>query len=87
MDWHTTPKDEAWKKAHLSMLVNLNMRLMLRCDACAHTTVEDPRLFAARHDLDLLTPMLTVSKKLRCTKCLKRQGRATPEPSNGKPRS
>jgi len=41
------------------------MRLMLRCDACSRSTVEDPRLFAARHNLDLLTPMLTVSKRLR----------------------
>jgi hypothetical protein len=60
---------------------------MLRCDQCAHRTVEEPRLFAARHNLDLLTPMLTVSKRLKCTKCGKRKGRATPEPSNGKSRS
>lgn len=87
MEWHRTPKDDAWKQAHLAMLANLNMRLMLRCDACAHTTIEDPRLFAARHNLDLLTPMLTVSKRLRCTKCSARKGRATPEPSDGRPRN
>jgi hypothetical protein len=86
MDWHPTPKDDAWKQAHLAMLVNLNMRLMLRCDACSRSTVEDPRLFAARHSLDLLTPMLIVSKRLRCTQCGERKGRATPEPSDGRPR-
>lgn len=86
MEWHRTPKDDAWKQAHLQMLVSLNMNLMLRCDQCFHTTSEDPRLFAARHNLDLLTPMLTVSKRLTCTKCGERKGRATPEPSNGKPR-
>jgi hypothetical protein len=63
------------------------MRLMLRCDACHHATVEDPRLFAARHGLDLLTPMLTLSRKLRCTMCDARRGRAMPEPSDGKPRA
>ena len=36
-------------------------------------------------DLDLFTPMLTVSKRLRCTKCGERKGRGTPEPSNGRP--
>jgi hypothetical protein len=86
MDWHPTPKDDAWKLAHLAMLENLNMRLMLRCDACSRTSVEDPRLFAARHNLDLMTPMLNVSKRLRCTKCGERKGRATPEPSDGRPR-
>jgi hypothetical protein len=87
MDWHRIPKDDAWKQAHLQMLVNLNMNLMLRCDHCAHGTVEDPRLFAARHNLDVLTPMLTVSRKLRCTRCGEQKGRATPEPSSGKPRT
>jgi predicted adenine nucleotide alpha hydrolase (AANH) superfamily ATPase len=86
MDWHRTPNDDAWKQAHLQMLVNLNMNRMLRCDHCAHTTIEDPRLFAARHNLDLLTPMLTVSRRLRCTKCEECKGKATPEPSSGKPR-
>jgi hypothetical protein len=86
MEWHRTPKDDAWKQAHLQMLVNLNMLLMLRCDTCQHATVEDPRLFAARHHLDLLTPMLTLSRKLRCTRCNGQWGRAMPEPSDGKPR-
>jgi hypothetical protein len=87
MEWHRTPQGDAWKQAHLQMLVNLNMNLMLRCDHCAHSTIEDPRLFAARHNLDLLTPMLRVSKRLKCTKCGERKGRATPEPSNGRPRT
>jgi hypothetical protein len=43
------------------MLVK-NMRLMLTCEAGNLTKIEDPRLFAARHNLDLLTLMLTVVK-------------------------
>jgi hypothetical protein len=87
MDCHPTPKGDAWKKAHLAMLVNLDMRLMLRCDQCSHSIIEDPRLFAARHNLDLLTPMLTLSKRLKCMKCGECKGWATPQPSTGKPRS
>jgi hypothetical protein len=57
----------------------------LRRDACHHGVSENPSLFAARHNLDLLTPMLTVSKVLRCTRCGARKGRAMPEPSSGSP--
>jgi DNA-directed RNA polymerase subunit RPC12/RpoP len=87
MDWHSTPKDDAWKQAHLEMLVKLGMELMLRCDHCQHRTVEDPRLFAARYELDIRTPMLTISKALRCSHCGQKRGRAMPEPSNSKPRT
>ena len=59
MDWHRTPKDDAWKEAHLGMLAKLDMGLMLRCEGCNHKVIEDPRLFAARHNLDLPTAMLT----------------------------
>lgn len=86
MDWHRTPKDDAWKEAHLDMLAKLDMGLMLRCEGCNHKVIEDPRLFAARHNLDLLTPMLTISKRLRCTKCGEQKGRAVPATSDGKPR-
>jgi hypothetical protein len=85
VDWHHTPKDGAWREAHLAMLVKLGMGLHLRCDACHHSVSEDPRLFAARHNLELLTPMLTISKVLRCTRCGARKGRAMPEPSTGAP--
>ena len=78
MDWHGTPKDDAWKQAHLAMLANLNMRLMLRCDVCSRSTVEDPRLFAARHNLDLLTPMLTVSKAVALHEVRGTEGKGDP---------
>ena len=88
MEWHRTPKDDAWKQAHLQMLVNLNMNLDAEMrPLLPYDQSKTRRLFAARHNLDLLTPMLTVSKRLTCTKCGERKGRATPEPSNGKPRT
>jgi hypothetical protein len=69
------------REAHLAMLVKLGMGLHLRCDACHHSV----NLFAARNNLHLLTPMLTVSKALRCMHCGARKGRAVPEPSSGRP--
>jgi DNA-directed RNA polymerase subunit RPC12/RpoP len=69
MDWHPTPKDDAWRQAHLAMLERLGKDVWLRCDGCAHTVMVKPRDFAERHGLDMLTPMLTISRRMRCTRC------------------
>ena len=63
MDWHPTPKDDAWKQAHLAMLERLGKDAWLRCDGCAHTVMVKPRDFAERHRLDMLTPLLTISRR------------------------
>jgi hypothetical protein len=34
MSWHHIPKDDAWKQAHLAMLVRLGKRA---CDDCRHS--------------------------------------------------
>ena len=34
MSWHHIPKDDAWKQAHLAMLVGLGKRAWLHCDGC-----------------------------------------------------
>jgi hypothetical protein len=43
MDWHSTPKDDAWLQAHLAMLERLGKDAWLRCDECAHTAMLKPR--------------------------------------------
>ena len=42
---------------------------VVRCYECAHTVMVKPREFAERHGLDMLTPMLTISRRMRCTRC------------------
>jgi hypothetical protein len=32
MEWHPTPKDDAWKEAHLAMLERLGKAAWPRCD-------------------------------------------------------
>jgi hypothetical protein len=78
-DWQPTPKDDAWRQAHLAMLDGLGKDAWRGCDACAHSVMVRPREFAERHDLDTLTPLLTISKRLRCTRFGARKGGCRPE--------
>jgi hypothetical protein len=74
MSWHHIPKDDAWKQAHLAMLVRLGKRAWLHCDDCRHSVMVEPDELARRHRLDMLTPLLTISKAMRCTRCGARRG-------------
>jgi hypothetical protein len=39
---------------------------------------------ARQHRLDMLTPLLTISKAMRCTRCGARKGCCWPEPHNSR---
>ena len=80
MSWHPIPKDDAWKKAHLAMLVKLGKRAWLHCDGCRHSIMIEPDELARRHRLEMLTPLLTISKAMRCSRCGARKGNCWPEP-------
>jgi hypothetical protein len=43
MSCHHIPKDDAWKQAHLAMLVRLGERAWLHCDDCRHSIMIEPR--------------------------------------------
>jgi hypothetical protein len=51
MDWHPTPKDDAWRQTHLAILEGLGKDAWLRCDACSHSVMIPPRQLAERHGL------------------------------------
>src|SRR5436853_6244156 len=76
MSWHRTPTDDAWKQAHLAMVEGLGKRLWLGCDGCQHTVMIAPRELADRHGLDMHTPLQTLSRALRCTRCGEGRGKA-----------
>jgi hypothetical protein len=81
MEWHKTPRDDAWRQAHLAMVERLGKKVWLNCEWCQHSVYADVREFADQHRLDLLTPLLTVSRRLRCTRCGLRSAHAKPEPA------
>jgi hypothetical protein len=80
MSWHPRPKDEAWKHAHLAIVEKLGKHLWLNCGWCQRAVMADVREFAKTHQLDMNTPLLTVSRRLRCTRCGERKGQARLEP-------
>jgi hypothetical protein len=73
---------DAWKKAHLAMLAKLGKRAWLHCDGCRHSIMIEPHELAQGHRLDMLTPLLTISKAMCCTRCGARMGCCWPEPHN-----
>ena len=63
------------------MLEKLGKRVWLNCDWCQRSVYADVRAFAMGHRLDMLTPLLTISRRLRCTRCGYRRAHAKPEPA------
>jgi hypothetical protein len=59
MSWHHIPKGDAWKQAHLAMLVRLGKRAWLQCDDCRHSIMFEPAELARQNRLDMLTPLRT----------------------------
>jgi hypothetical protein len=51
------------------MVEGLGKRLWLSCDQCQHNVMTDVRAFADRHGLDMRTPLLAISRALKCSKC------------------
>ena len=62
------------------MVEKLGKHLWLNCDGCQRAVMADVREFATTHQLDMNTPLLTISRRLRCTRCGKRKAHARPEP-------
>ena len=80
MSGHHVPKDDAWKLAHLAMLIKPGKRAWLHCDDCRHSIMIEPRELGRQHQLDMQTPLLAISKAMRCTRCGARRGCCWPEP-------
>ena len=58
------------------MVEGLGKRLWLGCDGCQNTVMIAPRELADRHGLDMHTPLQTLSRALRCTRCGEGRGKA-----------
>ena len=78
--WHRVPKDDAWREVHLAHVESLGTRLWLRCNACGHSLTPGPRQLSEAHGIDMMTPLLTIASRLRCTKCGARKAHCWPEP-------
>ena len=50
-------------------MLNASLAIRLLTTFGAHTVMVPPRELAERHGLDMLTPLLTISRRMRCTRC------------------
>ena len=80
MSWHTKPKDDAWRHVTLAHIASLDQRIWLRCNACGHEQIVEPLAFAAFHDLEQSTPLLSIAERLVCTACGEHKAHCWPEP-------
>ena len=78
--WHNEPKNDEWRDVHLAYVESLGQRLWLRCNSCSHSITPAPREFAHHHHLDMKTPLLTIGRRLKCSKCNERKAHCWPKP-------
>ena len=67
--WHRFPKDDAWKKCTLRGLVENGERLWLYCAGCRRTRYLETIQWAETHGVDLDWPLLTLARRIRCSRC------------------
>ena len=78
--WHRIPKDDAWRQVHLMHFREFRVRLWIRCNACGHSITPDPEAFADAHRLEMMTPLLAIAARLKCSRCGARKAHCWPEP-------
>jgi hypothetical protein len=81
--WHRIPRDNQWKLVTLATC-RPGDELWLRCDWCARTIDIDPKVFEERHKLPLSTPFLSISLRLKCTRCGERKAYCKLKPPGSK---
>jgi hypothetical protein len=52
------------------LLVRLGKRAWLHCDGYRHSIMIEPHELAQQYRLDMLTSLLTITRRMRCSRCL-----------------
>jgi hypothetical protein len=84
--YHPFPKDDAWKQVTLQGVIDEGKRLWLRCSGCERHAYVPALDFSDEHKIDPTTPVLLISRGVRCTRCGDRKVSVTVEPYAGKSR-
>jgi hypothetical protein len=78
--WNPLPKDDAWKQCTLRGVVDAGQRLWLDCCGCNRHRYIGPLEWAEKHGVDLETPLLLISRRIRCSRCGRRAVKVKAEP-------
>jgi hypothetical protein len=81
------PKDDRWKQCTVRSIVDEGMRLWLHCYGCHRHRYVDTLEWTEKNGVDLDTPLLLVSQRVRCTRCSQRTVTVTSEPYSNLPRN
>jgi hypothetical protein len=84
-DWHRFPKDDAWKKCTLQGLVENGERLWLYCAECRRTRCLETVEWAETHGVDLDWPLLTLARRIRCSRCNRKAVSLRAQPYRNQP--
>src|SRR5665647_2730548 len=85
MNWHTRPKDDAWRCVTPSSVHVLGCRLWLRCDAFGHTLMVPAIEWCESRQVSPTTPLLLIARRLRCINCGECKAHCWPEPHDCSP--
>jgi hypothetical protein len=68
-DGYRFPKDDAWTQCTLRGLLDEDKRLWLHCYGCHRHRYVDTRAWVEKNAVDIDTPILLISRRVRCTRC------------------
>jgi hypothetical protein len=83
--WHRFPKDDAWKKCTLRGLVENGERLWLYCAGCRRTRYLETVQWAETHGVNLDWPLLTLARRMRCSRCNRKAASLRAQPYRNQP--
>ena len=81
------PKDDAWKQCGVRGIVDDGNKLWLHCYGCHRHRYADAREWVEKNDVDLDTPLLLISRRVRCTRCDRLTVTVTAAPYSNLPRN
>jgi hypothetical protein len=77
--WHRIPTDDAWKRVTLNHVASLGHSLWLYCNDCCREIVTEPLEFGRDKAIDPETPLLTINRRLKCSRCGSRKTHCRPK--------
>ena len=80
---HRIPKGDAWRLCILRSILDRGQRLWIVCESCQRSEYRDAPAWIAAHHIELDTPLLTVSRRIRCVRCWRCAVTVRAEPFDG----
>jgi len=87
MTFHREPADDAWKQVTIAHAEAIGRDIWVFCNACQHDRVLTPSAFAAMTGAALDEPLLSIARRLRCSRCGELKAQVAPSPHGHRART